>query len=118
MSGHSKWATIKHKKAALDAKRGKSFTRIIKEIMIAARSGGDGSDLVGGQRIERVPVMAHDQAILNDVGVTGSGCWRTIGVPANWARIPVIHRLHRSSSWLSSVCRRPRVTSAPRSAPG
>ena len=41
MSGHSKWATIKHKKAALDAKRGKSFTRIIKEIVIAARSGGD-----------------------------------------------------------------------------
>lgn len=41
MSGHSKWATIKHKKAALDAKRGKMFTRLIKEIVIAARSGGD-----------------------------------------------------------------------------
>src|ERR1700760_726523 len=41
MSGHSKWATIKHKKAALDAKRGKVFTRLIKEIMIAARAGGD-----------------------------------------------------------------------------
>ncbi len=41
MSGHSKWATIKHKKGALDAKRGKIFTRIIKEITIAARSGGD-----------------------------------------------------------------------------
>jgi YebC/PmpR family DNA-binding regulatory protein len=41
MSGHSKWATIKHKKGALDAKRGKIFTRVIKEIMIAARSGGD-----------------------------------------------------------------------------
>jgi YebC/PmpR family DNA-binding regulatory protein len=41
MSGHSKWATIKHKKAALDAKRGKVFTRLIKEIMIAARNGGD-----------------------------------------------------------------------------
>jgi YebC/PmpR family DNA-binding regulatory protein len=41
MSGHSKWATIKHKKAALDAKRGKAFTRIIKEVMIASRSGGD-----------------------------------------------------------------------------
>ena len=41
MSGHSKWATIKHKKAALDAKRGKAFTRLIKEIQIAARSGGD-----------------------------------------------------------------------------
>jgi YebC/PmpR family DNA-binding regulatory protein len=41
MSGHSKWATIKHKKAALDAKRGKMFTRLIKEITIAARHGGD-----------------------------------------------------------------------------
>src|ERR1051325_8893106 len=41
MSGHSKWATIKHKKAATDAKRGKAFTRLIKEIMIAARNGGD-----------------------------------------------------------------------------
>ena len=41
MSGHSKWATIKHKKAALDSKRGKVFTRLIKEIMIAARTGGD-----------------------------------------------------------------------------
>jgi YebC/PmpR family DNA-binding regulatory protein len=41
MSGHSKWATIKHKKAALDAKRGKAFTRLIKEISIAARNGGD-----------------------------------------------------------------------------
>jgi YebC/PmpR family DNA-binding regulatory protein len=44
MSGHSKWATIKHKKAALDAKRGKTFTRIIKEIMIAARHGGGDID--------------------------------------------------------------------------
>ncbi|HUI84838.1 MAG TPA: YebC/PmpR family DNA-binding transcriptional regulator [Candidatus Binatia bacterium] len=41
MSGHSKWATIKHKKGALDARRGKIFTRLIKEITIAAKSGGD-----------------------------------------------------------------------------
>ena len=41
MSGHSKWATIKHKKGALDAKRGKIFTRLIKEISIAAKGGGD-----------------------------------------------------------------------------
>jgi YebC/PmpR family DNA-binding regulatory protein len=41
MSGHSKWATIKHKKGALDAKRGKIFTRLIKEITIAARASGD-----------------------------------------------------------------------------
>lgn len=40
MSGHSKWATIKHKKAATDAKRGRAFTKIIREITIAARIGG------------------------------------------------------------------------------
>ena len=40
MSGHSKWSTIKHKKAAADAKRGKAFTRLIKEVTIAARLGG------------------------------------------------------------------------------
>jgi len=41
MSGHSKWATIKHKKGALDAKRGKIFTRLIREITMAAKNGGD-----------------------------------------------------------------------------
>src|SRR5687767_15457302 len=40
MSGHSKWHTIKHKKGAADAKRGKIFTRIIKELTVAARNGG------------------------------------------------------------------------------
>ena len=44
MSGHSKWATIKHKKAAQDAKRGKVFTRLIREIQIAARHGGGDPD--------------------------------------------------------------------------
>lgn len=44
MSGHSKWATIKHKKAATDAKRGAKFTRLIKEITIAARNGGGDAD--------------------------------------------------------------------------
>lgn len=43
MSGHSKWASIKHKKANVDAKRGKTFTRITKEITVAARSGGGDS---------------------------------------------------------------------------
>lgn len=43
MSGHSKWSTIKHKKAKEDAKRGKVFTKLIKEITVAARSGGDPS---------------------------------------------------------------------------
>ena len=44
MSGHSKWATIKHKKGALDAKRGKIFTRLIKEISMAAKGGGGDPD--------------------------------------------------------------------------
>lgn len=44
MSGHSKWATIKHKKGALDAKRGKLFTKLIREITVAAREGGSNQD--------------------------------------------------------------------------
>jgi YebC/PmpR family DNA-binding regulatory protein len=44
MSGHSKWASIKHKKGATDAKRGKLFTRIIKELTVAARDGGGDPD--------------------------------------------------------------------------
>ncbi len=55
MSGHSKWATIKHKKGALDAKRGKIFTRLIKEISIAAKSGGGDPD--GNPRL-RTAVLA------------------------------------------------------------
>ena len=49
MSGHSKWSTIKHKKAALDAKRGKIFTRLIKELTIAAKIGG--GDPAGNPRL-------------------------------------------------------------------
>jgi YebC/PmpR family DNA-binding regulatory protein len=52
MSGHSKWHTIKHKKGALDAKRGKIFTRIIKELTVAARTGG--GDPAGNPRLRTV----------------------------------------------------------------
>jgi YebC/PmpR family DNA-binding regulatory protein len=51
MSGHSKWSTIKHKKAATDAKRGKLFTRIAKEITIAARAGGGDPDTNNALRL-------------------------------------------------------------------
>ncbi len=51
MSGHSKWSTIKHKKAAADAKRGKLFTRIAKEITIAARQGGGDSETNNALRL-------------------------------------------------------------------
>src|SRR5919106_3025184 len=45
MSGHSKWASIKHKKGAADARRGKIFTRIIKELTVAAKQGGGDPDM-------------------------------------------------------------------------
>ncbi|MCI5218788.1 MAG: YebC/PmpR family DNA-binding transcriptional regulator, partial [Candidatus Electrothrix sp. LOE2] len=44
MSGHSKWSTIKRKKGAIDAKRGKIFTKLIKEITVAAKMGGGDPD--------------------------------------------------------------------------
>jgi len=57
MSGHSKWATIKHKKGALDAKRGQMFTKIIKEISIAARMGG--GDPEGNPRLRTAVLKAR-----------------------------------------------------------
>jgi len=64
MSGHSKWATIKHKKAATDAKRGKMFTRIIKEIMIAARGGGGDPD--GNPRLRTAILAAKGVSMPSD----------------------------------------------------
>ena len=63
MSGHSKWATIKHKKAATDAKRGKQFTRIIKEITIAARNGGDPD---GNPRLRTAILAAKNVSMPSD----------------------------------------------------
>ena len=57
MSGHSKWASIKHKKGAADAKRGKIFTKIIKEIIVAARMGG--GDPEGNPRLRTVILKAR-----------------------------------------------------------
>jgi YebC/PmpR family DNA-binding regulatory protein len=56
MSGHSKWSTIKHKKGAADAKRGRVFTKIIKEITVAARLGG--GDTSGNPRLRTVLAAA------------------------------------------------------------
>jgi YebC/PmpR family DNA-binding regulatory protein len=64
MSGHSKWATIKHKKGALDAKRGKIFTRIIKEIMVAAKAGGGDPD--GNPRLRTAILAAKAENMPND----------------------------------------------------
>src|ERR1700683_2959499 len=75
MSGHSKWATIKHKKGALDAKRGKIFTRLIKEITIAAKSGGGDPDgnprlrgAIAAAKAENMPADNIKRAIQRGTG--------------------------------------------------
>jgi YebC/PmpR family DNA-binding regulatory protein len=64
MSGHSKWATIKHKKAATDAKRGRIFTKLIREITIAARVGGGDSD--SNPRLRSAILAAKNENMPND----------------------------------------------------
>jgi len=80
MSGHSKWSTIKRKKGALDSKRGKIFTKIIKEITLAARLGG--GDIEGNSRLrqailaaktENMPRDNIDRAIKKGTGEIGGG---------------------------------------------
>jgi len=64
MSGHSKWSTIKHRKAAQDAKRGKIFTKLIKELTISARIGG--SDLDSNPRLRTAVANAKSQSMPKD----------------------------------------------------
>lgn len=64
MSGHSKWATIKRKKGALDAKRGKLFTKLIKEVTVASRMGG--GDPNGNPRLRKAVAEARAQAMPAD----------------------------------------------------
>ncbi len=75
MSGHSKWATIKHKKGALDAKRGKIFTRLIREITIAAKGGGGDPDgnprlrgAIAAAKAENMPADNIKRAIQKGTG--------------------------------------------------
>ena len=64
MAGHSKWANIKHKKAASDAKRGKIWTRLIKEITVAARLGG--GDIASNPRLRLAVDKAADANMPKD----------------------------------------------------
>lgn len=76
MSGHSKWSTIKRKKGAIDAKRGKIFTRLIKEITVAARTGGGGDpdgnprlrSAIAAAKTENMPKDNIDRAIKKGTG--------------------------------------------------
>src|SRR2546427_9713461 len=86
MSGHSKWATTKHKKAVIDAKRGKLFARLIKNIEVAAKTGG--GDVVGTPTLfdavqkakkNSVPADNIDRAIKRGSGAEAGGAdWQTI----------------------------------------
>jgi YebC/PmpR family DNA-binding regulatory protein len=75
MSGHSKWASIKHKKGALDAKRGRIFTRLIKELTVAARAGGGDPDMnprlrtiIGDAKAANMPAENIKRAIRRGTG--------------------------------------------------
>ena len=86
MSGHSKWATTKHKKAVVDARRGKLFARLVKNIEVAARQGGgdpDGNptlyDAIQKARKSSVPLDNIERAVKRGSGVEAGGAdWQTI----------------------------------------
>ncbi|MGV1037924.1 MAG: YebC/PmpR family DNA-binding transcriptional regulator [Candidatus Nanopelagicales bacterium] len=86
MSGHSKWATTKHKKAVIDARRGKLFAKLIKNIEVAARTGGgdmDGNptlyDAVQKARKNSVPLDNIERAVKRGSGAEAGGAdWQTI----------------------------------------
>ncbi|MBU2666669.1 YebC/PmpR family DNA-binding transcriptional regulator [Actinoplanes bogorensis] len=86
MSGHSKWATTKHKKAVIDAKRGKMFAKLIKNIEVAARTGGGDPagnptlyDAIQKAKKSSVPNNNIDNAVKRGSGLEGGGAdWQTI----------------------------------------
>jgi YebC/PmpR family DNA-binding regulatory protein len=86
MSGHSKWATTKHKKAAIDAKRGKLFAKLIKNIEVAARTGGGDPtgnptlfDAIQKAKKTSVPNDNIDRAVKRGSGAEAGGAdWQTI----------------------------------------
>lgn len=85
MSGHSKWATIKHKKGAADAKRGQMFTKLIKEISIAARMGGGDADsnarlrtAVLKARAANMPKDNIERAIKKGTGELGNAIYEEL----------------------------------------
>src|SRR5437660_6618823 len=89
MSGHSKWATIKHKKGALDAKRGKIFTRLIKEIAMAAKAGGGDPDgnprlrtAIAAAKAENMPADNIKRAVQRGTGELPGATYEEITLEA------------------------------------
>lgn len=86
MSGHSRWAQIKHKKAVKDVRRGRLFTRILKEITVAARLGGGAPDgnprlraAIHEAKASRVPAENFERAIKKGTGELAGGAYEEVG---------------------------------------
>src|ERR1700691_5055926 len=80
MSGHSKWATTKHKKAVVDARRGKLFAKLVKNVEVAARTGGGGPagnptlfDAIQEAKKTSVPNETTDRAVRRGAGLEAGG---------------------------------------------
>ena len=81
MSGHSKWSTIKHKKAAIDAKRGAVFTRLAREVTVATRAGASGDPamnfrlrlIMDKAKAANMPAENVDRAIKKGLGIGSDG---------------------------------------------
>src|SRR2546430_12823880 len=92
MSGHSKWATTKHKKAAVDARRGKLFAKLIKNVEVAARTGGSDPtgnptlyDAVQKAKKSSVPNENIDRAIRRGAGLEAGGAQYETGTYEGYA---------------------------------
>ena len=113
MSGHSKWATTKHKKAAIDAKRGKLFAKLIKNIEVAARSGGGDPagnptlyDAIQKAKKTSVPNNNIDNAVKRGSGARPAG---PTGRPSRTrATPPAAWRSSSSASPTTATARPPR----------
>ncbi|XP_061168715.1 probable transcriptional regulatory protein TDE_1487 [Saccostrea echinata] len=117
MSGHSKWSTIKHKKGAADAKRGKLFTKLIKEITVAARMGGP--DPEGNPRLRACLIKARtanmprdniERAIKKGIGDPGGrrttrNCSMKLMHPAEWVLLieALTENKNRSAADIRSI---------------
>ena len=113
MSGHSKWATTKHKKAVIDARRGKMFAKLIKNIEVAARTGGgdpDGNptlyDAIQKAKKSSVPNDNIDRAVKRGSGADAGGAeYQTITYEAT---APTASRCSSSASPTTATGRPPR----------
>ena len=130
MSGHSKWHSIKHKKGAADAKRGKVFTRLIKELTVAARAGGGDPDMNPRLRTIIADAKAQNMPADNIKRAIRRGTGEEPGVSYEEAQYEALRAgRRRASFWTSSpttrtgrsascgTCSRSTPATSPRPAP-